>query len=137
MIIFEVWHGSHIFEPLPSFFDRFLPFSEARQVEHIHGGFPLLDDHTAGDSSVEGLIEAQRRCAVSANPFERVVGSLLMAARLRKCLSVLPDEAIGQLLFEYVWNVMDVFSPELVISEVATQRLLRKPMQQGNKEDRR
>ena len=47
-----------------------------------------------------------------------------MAARLKKCLSVLPDEAIGQLLFDHVWNVIDVFSPELAICQVATERLI-------------
>lgn len=52
------------------------------------------------------------------------MGSLLTAARLRECLSLLSDEAIGQLLFDHVWNVMDVFSPELTICQIATERLL-------------
>jgi hypothetical protein len=86
----------------------------------------LLDDQTTEGSSVEGLIEAQRKCSVSPNPFERVVGSLLVAGRLKKRLALLPDEAVGQLMFDVVWNVMDVFSPELTICEVATERLLRR-----------
>ena len=84
----------------------------------------MLENETTEDSSVEGLIEAQRRCSVSPNPFERVVGSLLMAARLRKCLSVLPNERIGELIFDHVWNVVDVFSPEMAICREATERLL-------------
>jgi len=76
------------------------------------------------DNSVERLIEAQRRCSVSPNPFERVVGCLLMAARLEKCLCTLPDGAVGQLLFDHVWNVMDAFSPEMTICQAATERLL-------------
>lgn len=83
------------------------------------------------------LIEAQRECLTSANLLERVVGSLLMAARLQKRLSVLTDEAIGQLMFEHVWNAITVFSPEMTICEVATQRLLRKRIQQTEREDRR
>lgn len=78
-------------------------------------------------SSVARLIEGQRRCSISPNRRERVVGSLLMAARLKKCLSVLPDEAIGQLLFDHVWDVIDVFSPELAICRVATERLIESP----------
>ncbi len=89
----------------------------------MNTGASLREDDTMQGSSVEKLIEAQRRCSVSPKPFERVVGSLLMAARLRECLSVLPDEAIGQLLFDHVWNVMDVLSPELTICRAATVRL--------------
>ena len=74
---------------------------------------------------MEWLIQAQRRLSASPDPVQRVVGSLLMSARLQKLLSVLPDAAIGQLIFEHVWNVMDVFSPELAICQAATERLLK------------
>jgi hypothetical protein len=85
-------------------------------------------DHVTEDSTVEELIEAQRKCSVSPNPFERVVGSLLMAARLKQRLAALTDAAVGQLMFERVWNVVDVFSPEMAICQVATERLIRKPV---------
>ena len=84
----------------------------------------MLDGYTTEDSGVEWLIQAQRRLSSSPDPVQRVVGSLLLTARLHECLSVLPDTAIGQLLFEYVWNVMDVFSPEMTICQAATERLL-------------
>lgn len=87
-------------------------------------GFSVPDDYTTEDRSVEVLVEAQRRCSVSRNPFARVVGSLCLAAMLKKRLSVLPDEAIGQLLLDHVWDGIDVFSPELAICQVATERLL-------------
>jgi hypothetical protein len=76
------------------------------------------------DTSMKGLIEAQRRCSISRNRFERVVGSLLLAARLQKRLAALSDTAIGQLLFDHVWDAMGVFSPELTICRVATERLI-------------
>jgi len=47
-----------------------------------------------------------------------------MAARLQKRLSDLPNEAIGHLMCERVWNVGDVFSPEMTICQEATERLL-------------
>lgn len=84
----------------------------------------MLDDHMTEGSTVEGLIEAQRKCSISPTSYERVVGSLLMAARLQKRLTLLPDAAIGQLMFEHVWNVIDVFSPAMTICQAATERLL-------------
>lgn len=92
-------------------------------VEHEYGA-SLREDHTMQGSSVETLIEAQRRCSVSPKPFERVVGSLLMAARLQKKLAVLSDSAIGHLMIDYIWNELNLFSPEMVICKVATLRLI-------------
>ncbi len=89
--------------------------------------------------SVEGLIEAQRRLSVSKNPFERVVGTLCVAGILKARLAALPDEAVGQLMFDHVWNELGIFGPELAICEVATERLLGKAVyddgdwQVGNK----
>lgn len=74
--------------------------------------------------TVEGLIEEQRRLSASKNPFDRVVGTLCVAGLLKQSLAALPDKAVGQLMFDYVWNHMDIFSPELTICEVATERLL-------------
>ena len=82
------------------------------------------DDYTTEDISVEKLIDAQRKCSVSPNPFERVVGALLTAARLQEKLAMLPNEALGRLMFDFVWNVVDVFSPELAICQAATERLI-------------
>jgi len=76
------------------------------------------------ETSIEGLIEQQRRLACSENPFARVFGSLLVAALLKQKLASLPNETVGQLMFDVVWNVMDVFSPEMAICQVATERLL-------------
>ena len=73
---------------------------------------------------MERLIEVQSRCSVSPNPFERVVESLLSAARLQQKLSMLSNERIGKLMFDHLWNVMDVFSPEMTICQEATERLL-------------
>lgn len=80
--------------------------------------------HRMEETSIQALIEQQRRIACSENPFERVFGSLLVAALLKQKLAWLPNETVGQLMFDVVWNVMDVFSPELTICQVATDRLL-------------
>ena len=84
--------------------------------------------------SVEGLIEAQRRLSVSKNPFERVVGTLCVSGILKARLAVLPDEAVGQLMFDHVWSEMDIFAPELVICEAASVRLLGRPTHDGKDE---
>jgi len=52
------------------------------------------------------------------------VGSLCVAALLKKRLAVLPDRAIGQLLFDQVWNDLNLLSPEMTICQAATERLL-------------
>ncbi len=84
----------------------------------------MLDDHTTEDSSVEGLIEAQRKLSVSVNPMERIVGSLLVAARLKRNLAALTDAAVGQLMFDHVWNDLNLLGPDMTICQVATERLL-------------
>ena len=84
----------------------------------------MHDDYSGEEEiSVEGLIEAQRRLSASNNPFERVVGTLCVAGLLKQRLAALPDEALAQLIVDYVWNDMNVFSPELTICEAATERL--------------
>ena len=86
----------------------------------------MPDDYYSEEEtiSVEVLIEEQRRLAHSTNPFEQVVGTLCVAGLLKQRLAALPDAALGQLMFDYVWNDMNVFSPELTICEVATERLI-------------
>ena len=75
-------------------------------------------------TSVEKLIEQQHRCSVSPNPLERVVGSLLMAARLQQKLVALSDKALGHLILTHVWNELNLLSPEMAICQAATERLL-------------
>jgi hypothetical protein len=74
--------------------------------------------------SVDVLIEEQRSLAHSKNPFERVVGSLCLAALLKERLAALTDAAVGQLMSRYVLDDLNVFSPETTICEVATERLI-------------
>jgi hypothetical protein len=76
------------------------------------------------DSSVEALIEEQRRLARSCNHFEQVIGTLFVAGVLKRKLAGLPNEALGHLMFEFVSDELGVFSPELTICQAATERLL-------------
>jgi protein-tyrosine phosphatase len=113
------------FVPLPQLFPPDITFFRSQVGRTgVRETFSLAADHPTKDSTVEELIEAQRKLAVSANPMERIVGSLCMAARLKRSLAALPDAAVGQLMFDVVWNVIDVFSPEMAICQEATERLL-------------
>jgi hypothetical protein len=47
-----------------------------------------------------------------------------MAGRLKRKLALLPNEAIGQLMFDHVWNELNLLSPEMTICQEATERLL-------------
>ena len=58
------------------------------------------------------------------NPVERVVEALSMAGALKARVAVLSDTAVGLLMFDYVWNDMNAFGPEMTICEVATERFL-------------
>jgi hypothetical protein len=81
--------------------------------------------HYSGDEeiSVEGLIQEQRSLARSKNPFERVVGSLFIGAILKKQLVGLPNSTIGRLMTDYVWSGLNLLGPEIVIVEIASERL--------------
>jgi atypical dual specificity phosphatase len=83
-----------------------------------------LVEQNREDITVDALIEEQRRLAHSKNPLERVVGSLCVAARLKRSLAALPDAAVGQLMFDFVWNELNLLSPEMAICQEATERLL-------------
>jgi hypothetical protein len=83
----------------------------------------MSHNHEIEGTSIEALIEEQRRLACSKNPFERVIGSLLVAGLLKKRLALLPDEAVGQLMFDAVWNELNLLSPEMTICQAATERL--------------
>lgn len=96
-----------------------------------------MPDYYSGEEelSVEELIEAQRTLSLSRNPFERVLGALCVCGILKARLAALPDEALAQLMFHYVWNDMNLFSPELTICQVATERLLGSPVQAGEDDE--
>ena len=84
-----------------------------------------MNEYRSAESmSVEGLIGLQRTLSLSRNPFERVVGALLVSGLLKERLAELTDQAIAQLMVDYVWLDMNAFGPETTICEVATQRLL-------------
>ena len=84
----------------------------------------MHDNHTEGEEiTVEGLIEEQRRLAGSSSHFEQVVGTLFVAGVLKRKLAALSDQALGHLMFEYVLDELGIFSPELTVCQVATERL--------------
>jgi len=76
------------------------------------------------DITVDALIEEQRRLARSKTFFEKVVGTLCVAALLNERLDALPDEAVGQLMLDHIWSQMNLLGPESVIVEIASERLL-------------
>jgi len=83
-----------------------------------------MHDHCSAETmSIEGLIGLQRTLSLSRNPFERVIGTLCVAGILKARLTVLPDEAVGQLMVDHVTD-LNLLGPECVIVEVASERLL-------------
>lgn len=77
------------------------------------------------DIDLHELIEANRKLTQSPEPYEQVVGSLCVAGILTKRLARLSDTEIGQLLSDYVWSELTLFSPEMAILEEGIQRLFR------------
>lgn len=92
-----------------------------------------MDAHYSGEdeSSVEALIEEQRRLARSKNPFVRVVGTLFVAAILKERLIRLPNCTISRLLTAYFWSDLNLLGPESVIVEIVSERL-RHPCKQND-----
>ena len=82
--------------------------------------------HYSGEDkiSLEVLIEQQRTLAHSSNPIEHVIGSLCMAAILKRKLVVLPNSTISQLMTDHIFCQLNLLEPESVIVEVASERLL-------------
>ena len=76
--------------------------------------------------SLEVLIEQQRTLAHSSKPIERVVGSLCVAAILKRKLVVLPNSTISQLMTDQIWSQLNLLEPESVIVEIASERLVEK-----------
>jgi hypothetical protein len=74
---------------------------------------------------VHGLIEAQRMLAQSKHPFAQIVCVLWINGSLKRRLARLTDRQIAQLMFDYVWDDLIVFSPAAAICEHATERLFR------------
>ena len=85
-----------------------------------------MHDYYSGEEeiSVESLIEEQRRLARSKTFFEKVVGTLCVAALLKERLAALTDAAVGQLMVDHVWSELNLLGPESVIVEIASERLL-------------
>jgi len=83
-------------------------------------------------ATVGSLIEEQRSLAASKNPLERLFGALSFAGSLKKELASLPDKSIGQLMFDHVWNELNLLSPEMTICTEATERLLRDQFEKEN-----
>ena len=75
------------------------------------------------DLSVDALIQEQRRLAASENPLERVVGALCCAGALSEALAEMPDRSIAKLMFDHVWDELNLLSPAMSICMEATQRL--------------
>ena len=85
----------------------------------------MLDYYSGQEEiSVDGLIEEQRRLARSKTFFEKVVGTLCVAALLKERLAALTDAAVGQLMVDHVWSELNLLGPESVIVEIASARLL-------------
>lgn len=84
----------------------------------------MSDNYGIEETRIEALIEEQSHFASSKIPFNRMIGALIVAGLLKRRLALLSNEAVGQLMFDFVWNVIDVSSPELAICQVATERLL-------------
>jgi hypothetical protein len=85
--------------------------------------------------SVESLIEEQRWLSACKNPFKRVVGSLCVAGALKERLAALSDAMIGRLMFTYVLDDLNLLSPTIIICQVATERLLGRPVRDGENEE--
>ena len=72
---------------------------------------------------VRALVEVQRTLMNSKRPFRRVMGTLWIDEMLKSRLARLTDKQIAQLMCDYVWSELTLFSPEAAICDLATQRL--------------
>ena len=70
-------------------------------------------------------MEMQRTLRDSKRPFQRVMGTLWVNEMLKRRLARLTDKQIAQLMCDYVWGELALFSPEAAICDLATQRLFR------------
>jgi hypothetical protein len=77
------------------------------------------------DPEVLALMAAHGQILGSENAVIRGFGLLYVSGLLRERLSVLSDQAIGNLLFDFVWDELSMHSPTGVIVQDATARLWR------------
>src|SRR5437870_13154830 len=85
--------------------------------------------------TVCNLIEIQRILACSKNPFERLVGALLVAGMLEVRLAQLTDWQIGQLMFFHFRNFLGILVPGSNNCDQATRRLFRSASWKRTTED--
>jgi len=97
----------------------------ARRFVYCLAGDAHLGQGSEQDATVIDLIEIQRLLAHSNNPFERLVGTLLVAGLLDMRLAQLTDRQIGQLMFDHFGNDLGILLPETTICDHATRRLFR------------
>lgn len=69
-------------------------------------------------------IRNQRAAARLKNPAARLLSCLVSAARLFRELQTLNDRQVGQLVFDYVMDVVPLLSPEMSICGEAARRLI-------------
>jgi len=79
-------------------------------------------------------MEEQRRRVRSSNPAERLAAALLFPAELSRCLRLLSDSQLGQLLEDEVWSCLNLLAPESTICLAAADRL-RSPFRTDNYRD--
>ena len=77
------------------------------------------------DPEVLALLAAHRQILGSENAVIRGFGLLYVTGLLRERLLVLSDHAIGNLMFDFVWGELSIYSPVGVIVQDATLRLWR------------
>jgi hypothetical protein len=106
----------------PTFFPHSYRFFASTGYNGNAGGC-VPDDYGEEEISLGVLIEEQRSLAHSKNPFERVVGSLCIAAILKKQLLGLPNSTISQLMTDHIWSELNLLGPESVVVEIASERL--------------
>jgi hypothetical protein len=94
-----------------------------------------LDNECGRRPDVYAMIQRHRRLAQSDGVFERLVEHICMAEELRKRLGELTDRRIARLLDDVVCDVLQAFSPEMVICEQAVGRLFRSPTGSFNQQD--
>jgi hypothetical protein len=76
------------------------------------------------DPDIHDLIQLHRRLAGSTNPVQRGAGTLLITGMLSRHLVALNDKSIGRLIFDVVLERLSIISPEYVICQHTSERLL-------------
>jgi hypothetical protein len=87
-----------------------------------------MPDRRSSKPTVRDLIDQQCKLAKD-TAVERVTTALGVTGVLQARLQELNDRQIGQLCWDYVWDVLPIVSPAMVITMEATHRLYRSPGQ--------